>query len=210
MEDCDGSFLQRNIHREALGRDLTTSLEDVADLIEDERPADLSSAASQDGTVTIMFTDVSGSTALNEALGDKSFLPLLMKHNEIVGARTKDAGGTVVKSQGDGFMLVFASARRGVECATAIQRDVSKLDHMLKVRMGLHTGEPTRQAEDFYGRDVAYAARIGAAAGAGEILVSSLVKSLVEPSGSVQFDGPRELVFKGFDGGQLVYSVLWR
>lgn len=59
------------------------------------------------------------------------------------------------------------------------------------------------------GRDVAYAARLGAAANGGEILVSELVKSLVEPAGSVAFDGPREMELKGFEGPQPVYAVRW-
>jgi class 3 adenylate cyclase len=75
--------------------------------------------------------------------------------------------------------------------------------------MGLHTGEPLRHADDFYGRDVAYAARLGAAATGGEILVSSLVKALVEPSGSVTFEGPREFELKGFEGRQPAYNVVW-
>ena len=76
--------------------------------------------------------------------------------------------------------------------------------------MGVHTGEPVRQADDFFGRDVAYAARLGAAAGGGEVLVSSLVKSLVEPSGAFSFEGPHELELKGFDGPQPAFSVVWR
>ena len=114
-----------------------------------------------------------------------------------------------MESQGDGFMLAFPSARRGVECAIAIQREISSFDDRLKVRMGLHTGEPRRRADHFYGRDVAYAARVGSAASGGEILVSSLVKSLVEPSGSVLFEGPRELDLKGFEGPQPVYADSW-
>jgi class 3 adenylate cyclase len=84
------------------------------------------------------------------------------------------------------------------------------LDGPIYVRMGLHTGEPIRHADDFFGRDVAYAARLGAAATGGEILVSSLVRSLVEPSGSFSFDGPRELELKGFEGPQPSFSVVWR
>jgi class 3 adenylate cyclase len=193
---------------EALRLELTTAIDEVAELIERERP-ELTSVASRDGTVTIMFTDLEASTATNEALGDDAFLPLLLRHNEIVQRQTASAGGTVVKSQGDGFMLAFPSARRGVECAIAVQQEVSAVDVRLKVRIGLHTGEPVRRADDFYGRDVAYAARIGSTASGGEILVSALVKSLVEPSGSVFFDGPRELDLKGFDGPQPVYSVTW-
>lgn len=211
----DGEWKMLQIHAsfglpnpEAIGLELTTAIDDVADLVEQERP-DLISVTSPEGTVTIMFTDIEGSTATNEAIGDDAFLPLLLRHNEIVRSRTESAGGTLVKSQGDGFMLAFPSARRGLECAIAVQQDVSAFDVRLKVRMGLHTGEPAREADDFYGRDVAYAARIGSAAIGGEILVSSLVKSLVEPSGSVLFVGPRELELKGFEGPQQVYAVTW-
>lgn len=106
-------------------------------------------------------------------------------------------------------MLAFPSARKGVECAMAVQRQVGELDGPIRVRMGLHTGEPVRHADDFYGRDVAYAARIGAAAIGGEILISGLVKSLVEPSGAFIFDGPRDLELKGFDGMQSIWAVRW-
>jgi class 3 adenylate cyclase len=191
------------------GRPLTTSIEAVADLIGGERP-DLTPLTSSEGTVTIMFTDIENSTATNEALGDDHFLPLLLRHHDIVNAQTGAASGAVVKPQGDGFMLAFSSVRRGVECAIGIRREVSALDGPIYVRMGLHTGEPVRHADDFFGRDVAYAARIRAAASGGEILVSALVRSLVEPSGSVSFDGPRELELKGFDGPQAVYSVEWK
>lgn len=201
------SFPRTNL--DALGLELTTSIEEVADLVERERP-DLVSAASAEGTVTIMFTDIEASTATNEAVGDDAFLPLLLKHNEIVRGRTESAGGTVVKSQGDGFMLAFPSARRGVECAIAVQQEVSVLDARLKVRMGLHTGEPIRQADDFFGRDIAYAARIGSSASGGEILVSSLVKSLIEPSGAFSFESVRELDLKGFEGIQQVFPLRWR
>jgi class 3 adenylate cyclase/ketosteroid isomerase-like protein len=202
-----GSNISDNL--EYWGTDMDLSMDRIATLVRDERP-DLGPLTSTEGTVTIMFTDLESSTATNESMGDDAFLPLLLKHNEIVRTRTAESGGSVVKSQGDGFMLAFPSARRAVECATTIQREVATVDERLKVRMGLHTGEPVRQADDFYGRDVAYAARIGSAANGGEVLVSSLVKSLVEPSGSVTFAAARELALKGFDGLQTVFAVDWR
>jgi class 3 adenylate cyclase len=196
-------------NEDALGGEFTAAFDEILDDVAAERP-DMTPTMSSEGTVTIMFTDMESSTATNEALGDDAFLPLLFKHNEIVRKRTAACGGSVVKSQGDGFMLAFPSARRGVECAIGVQQEVALIDGPIRVRMGLHTGEPVRAADDFYGRDVAYAARIGAAAIGGEILVSDLVRSLVAPSGSITFDGPRDMDLKGFDGLQPVYSVKWR
>jgi class 3 adenylate cyclase len=193
---------------EVVGFEITTSIDAVADIVDRERPS-LAAYTSPEGTVTIMFTDMESSTALNERLGDDVFVPLLLKLHDIVGSRTAAAAGSIVKSEGDGFMLVFPSARRAVDCAVAIQRDLLSIDDRLKLRMGLHTGEPARHADDFFGRDVAYAARIGAAASGGEVLVSSLVKSLVGPSQSTTFDGPRDLELKGFDGPQPVFEVVW-
>lgn len=196
-------------NEETTGFSPTTSIEAVAELVELERP-DLQPSVAPDGTLTIMFTDIEASTAMNEAVGDDRFVPVLTRHADMVQMRAESLGGTIVKSMGDGFMLAFPSARRAVECAASIQRDVSELDVPIRVRMGLHTGEPTRHADDFYGRDVSYAARLGTSAQGGEILVSSLVKALVEPSGSFTFEGPRELELKGFDGPQPVFEVLWR
>ena len=193
---------------ETLGMELTTTIDAIAGWAEEAKP-DLTPSVSAQGTVTIAFTDMESSTATNEELGDDRFVPLLLKHNEIVATRTKACEGMVVKSQGDGFMLAFPSAKRAVECLIAVQREVTTLDERIKVRMGLHTGEPTRHADDFFGRDVAYAARLGAAASGGEILVSELVRSLVAPGGSVTFDGPRELELKGFEGPQPAYIVRW-
>lgn len=188
---------------------LTTSIEAVADLVERDRP-DLAKVAAPEGTVTIMFTDVEGSTSLNEAIGDDKFVPVLLAHHEEVRSAAEAHGGGVVKSSGDGFMLAFPSARRAVDCAIALQRGAAAIHEALRVRMGLHTGEPVRHADDFFGRDVAYAARIGSAAQGAEILVSSLVRSLVGPSGSVRFGEPRELELKGFDGPQQTFEVLWQ
>jgi len=191
----------------AIGAMLTTIIDEVAESVEIERP-DLVRVTSPEGTLTIMFTDVESSTATNETMGDDAFLPLMLKHNEVMQRYTEAAGGSIVKSMGDGFMIAFPSARRAVECAVAVQRDVAELGPV-KVRMGLHTGEPLRRADDFYGRDVAYAARIGSAASGGEVLISSLVRSLVEPSGTVAFKESRTLDLKGFDGPQTVHVVDW-
>ena len=197
---------------ESFGREVTVSIEAVADLVAKERP-DLRLVASVEGTVTIMFTDIESSTTVNESVGDDRWIALHREHDRFLRGQAEAAGGTVVRSRGDGFMLAFPSARRAVECAISVQRRLAQIespDAPVRVRMGLHTGEPVREADDFYGRDVAYAARVGSVAVGGEILVSLLVKSLVEPSGAFRFDGPREFELKGFEGRQSLFAVRWK
>ena len=191
--------------------ELTTSLEEIAEDVERARP-DLGSLAALQGTVTIVFTDIESSTALNERLGDEAWLERLREHDRIVSRTTEASGGTVVKTQGDGAMLAFPSARAGLECAIEIQRRLAGLDAAeppIRARIGLHVGEPVREADDFFGRDVALAARIANAARGGEILVSAVAKALLDPSRAFGFEGPRELALKGFDGVQRAYAVSW-
>ena len=123
-------------------------------------------------------------------------------------------GGFEVKSQGDGFMVAFSSARRAVDCAIAIQRAFAAQgeetpDEAIRVRIGLHTGEAIRERDDFFGRNVILAARIAAQAAGGEILVSSLLKQLTESSGDVRFGEAREVNLKGLSGSHMVHAVQW-
>ena len=191
--------------------DVETSIDVVASSVQQARP-DLRSATAPDGTVTILFSDIVDSTVLTEQLGDHRWLELLRRHNEIVRGAVATRGGYEVKSQGDGFMLAFASARKAVACAIEIQEAMA--DHTranpsepLRVRIGLHTGEALRDQEDFFGKSVILAARIAARAGAGEILVSSLLRELVNSSGDFTFGDERELELKGLSGRYRVSEV---
>ena len=191
--------------------DAASSVDDVAAAVDQERPS-LRPAAAPDGTVTILFTDIAGSTALNERLGDVRWLELLRLHNEIVREQVQLHGGYEVKSQGDGFMVAFASARRAVDCARAIQREIDARlgDHPngpLTIRIGLHTGEALRDDADFYGKNVVLAARIADQARGQEILASSVVKQLTESAGDVQFEAGREVELDGLAGTHTVYRV---
>src|SRR3954470_23703391 len=103
----------------------TSSVDEVASRVAAERPT-LRPAAAPDGTVTILFSDIEGSTALNERLGDTRWLELLREHNRIVRDEVRACGGFEVKSQGDGFMIAFPSARRAIECARAIQEAIAR------------------------------------------------------------------------------------
>jgi class 3 adenylate cyclase len=195
------------------GIDVRTSIDDLATSVELNRP-DLRPAAAPDGTVTILFSDIEDSTVLTERLGDRRWHELLRNHNEIVRKHLASHGGFEVKNQGDGFMLAFPSARHAVMCATDIQRGLAahreqQPDEPIRVRIGLHTGEAIKDRDDFFGKNVILAARIGAEAKGDEILVSSLLKQLVESSGELSFDTGREIELKGLSGSYEVFAVLW-
>jgi class 3 adenylate cyclase len=164
--------------------------------------------------VTILFTDIENSTALNERRGDRRWLEVLRAHNSIVRQCIGGHGGYEVKSQGDGFMIAYPGARRGLECAVHMQRSLARLDDVeldepLRVRIGLHTGEAIREGDDFYGRSVTFAARLGDQAAGGEILASSIVRDLVGSSADVTFEDAGKLQLKGLRGCQRAYRVVW-
>ena len=167
-----------------------------------------------EATVTILFTDIVGSTELVEKLGDRRARVVLAVHDEIVRRHTSAHGGTEVKSIGDGFMLVFKSAHRGVACAVAIQRELeeSRKDagqQPVEVRMGLTVGEPVHDDADLFGKSVITASRIAEQAKGGQVLVSEIVKALVGSSGEFQLGPMGEFALKGMLGTQPLYEVTW-
>jgi class 3 adenylate cyclase/tetratricopeptide (TPR) repeat protein len=193
--------------------DFQTSIDAVAAGVQREHP-DLRQHAAPDGTVTILFSDIEGSTQMTERLGDQQWLHVLREHNRMVREQLAAHGGFEVKSQGDGFMIAFQSARRALHCAVAVQRAFAAYneqhqDDLLRVRIGLHAGEAIKEADDFFGKNVILAARIAAQAQGGEILVSSLVKELTHSSGDIRFEPGRETALKGLNGTYTVHSVDW-
>lgn len=108
---------------ESYGFLLTTSVDDIAVSVQAARP-DLSGTMSADGTVTIAFTDIEDSTKLNGLLGDDRWMAVLHVHNGVIESVTAEFDGTVVKNQGDGFMLAFPSSRRALACGLAIQQAI--------------------------------------------------------------------------------------
>jgi class 3 adenylate cyclase len=189
-----------------------TSIDAVASAVYVDKP-DLRPHAAPDGTVTILFSDIEGSTAMTERLGDQRWLELLRAHNAIVRQQVTAHEGFEVKSEGDGFMLAFQSARKALQCAAEIQRAFAdrneSADEPIHVRIGLHTGEAIKEADDFYGKNVILAARIAGQAGGGEILVSSLLKELTESAGDIAFGEGREVELKGLAGQHRVFEVPW-
>ncbi len=193
---------------------VAASIDIVAAAALDDERLDLTPHAAPDGTVTLLFSDIEGSTLSNERLGDRRWLELLHVHNRIVREQVNTHEGFEVKSQGDGFMVAFSSARRALDCAIGIQRALwqhseGDPDEPLAVRIGLHTGEVVKEGADFFGRNVTMAARVAGCARGGEILVSSLVKELAD-TGDISFGRVREVELKGFSGTRHLHEVIWR
>jgi class 3 adenylate cyclase len=189
-----------------------SAIDRVLSWVEEERPG-LESATAPDGTVTILFTDIEDSTALNERLGDGRWMEVLRAHNAIVRDCIGEHGGYEVKSQGDGFMIAYPSARKGLQCAVDMQRHLANagdLGEPLRVRIGLHTGEAIREDGDFYGRSVTLAARLGERAEGGEILVSSIVRDLAGSATEIPLEEVGDVELKGLRGSERVYRARWR
>jgi len=135
------------------------------------------------GTVTFLFTDIEGSTQLLKRLGP-AYAGALAEHQEIVRAAAAAHHGREVDTQGDSFFIAFRRGKDAVGAAVAIQRDLAAHawpeGGVIKVRIGLHTGEPQVGDERYVGLGVNKAARIGAAGHGGQVLISRTTRDLVE------------------------------
>lgn len=139
----------------------------------------------QAGTLTFLFTDIEGSTRLLQELGGR-YADVLLEQRRLVRAAIKEAGGREVDTTGDSFFVVFDRARDAVGAAVAAQRSLAQHSWpggtAVRVRMGVHTGEPSVSAGTYVGLDVHRVARICAAGHGGQILVSQTTCELVEHS----------------------------
>jgi class 3 adenylate cyclase len=131
--------------------------------------------------LTVLMTDIVGSTERAAALGDSRWRSLLDQHDAIVRRRVSDFGGQTINTTGDGFITAFTGPTRSIQCAEAISADLARLD--IQIRAGVHTGECERRGSDLGGLAVHIAARILERAPPGEILVSGTVKDLTVGSG---------------------------
>jgi class 3 adenylate cyclase len=135
------------------------------------------------GTVTFVFTDIEGSTRLLQELGDEGYGRVSGDHRRLVREAFGARGGTEIDTQGDAFFFSFPRARDAVAAAVDSQRALRDHEwpggHELRVRMGLHTGEPHMGEEGYLGLDVVRAARISAAGHGGQILISETTRALL-------------------------------
>lgn len=130
------------------------------------------------GTVTLLFTDIEGSTRLLHELGD-AYADVLAEHRRVLRDAFQLVGGVEVDTQGDAFFYAFARASDAVAGAAAGQQALS--EGPVRVRMGLHTGEPTVTDEGYVGTDVHRAARVMATGHGGQVIVSEATARLLDP-----------------------------
>jgi len=193
------------ISKEGFGAAVASSIEDLADWAEVERP-DLAKVT-PDGRVVILFSDIEESTALNERIGDRAWVKLIGSHDKLVHGLVQRRSGHVVKSQGDGFMIAFSRAEQAVRCGIDMQdalcKDAKRKRHPeIRVRIGIHMGRSVRRH-----RDVATEQVVAAQAAGGEVLVSEPVRDAVKDCEGIAFDEGREVELKGFSGSYRLFSV---
>src|SRR5437763_1070311 len=168
-----------------------------------------------EGTVTVLFTDVEGSTELHVVRGDDAAAVMLAARDDLIREQISTHDGVAVKALGDGLMAAFSSARKAVACAVATQRaltdyDSAHPDEPVRVRIGLNTGEVTRREGDLFGAAVSAAARVAAKAQGGQILVPLVVRELAGVMPKVHFANRGRFRLKGFPERWQLFEVVWR
>lgn len=165
-------------------------------------PPPIAAPSTPAGLVTIVSTDLVGSTRFADEIGDQRWRGVLQTHNAIVREQLARHGGTEVKTSGDGFLCTFTSARRAVAFAVDLQDALASYrvahpDTPLQLRVGVHAGEVERDGNDVVGRNVALACRLCDAAAPGEVLVSGVVADLADSASDLAFGDGRELMLAG-------------
>jgi class 3 adenylate cyclase len=162
---------------------------------------------------TILFTDLEGSTATVQRIGDEGAMAMLRVHDAIVRRALTEHRGLEVKHTGDGIMASFGSVRDALAAAVQMQRDFAghnaeHPDASLAVRIGMSAGEPVTEHGDLFGAAVQLAARLCAHAAPGTIVISSVVADLAIGKQFV-FGPPRTATLRGFPAPVTVCEVDW-
>jgi class 3 adenylate cyclase len=154
------------------------------------------------GIRTVMFTDIVGSTAMTQRLGDEAAMAMVNKHDQVVRAALAEFRGREIKHMGDGIMACFVSAVAAVRCAVRIQSGMEVYcagnpEIPFKLRIGLAAGEPVEQNQDLFGSTVQLAARLCSAAEPGQSLASNVLAELCLGKG-LTFQDRGDFALKGF------------
>ncbi len=140
-------------------------------------------AKRQSGTLTFLFSDIEGSTALLRRLGEDSYAQVLADHHHLIRSALAAHEGTEVGTQGDGFFAVFPSSRAGAASVIEMQRSLASHEwpnsEQIRVRMGIHAGEASERSTGLVGLDIHKAARVADAAHGGQVLLSETAAALV-------------------------------
>jgi class 3 adenylate cyclase/tetratricopeptide (TPR) repeat protein len=177
----------------------------------------LATAATEEvleGTITVLFTDVEGSTEMRNQRGDEAAGEILRAQSDLVHKQIEAHAGREVKALGDGFMVAFASARKAVACAVAIQKAIHENNlrnpaREVHVRIGLNSGEVSQQDGDLFGAAVNAAARVAAKAKGDQIMVTGVVKQLAGKVADADFIDRGRFRLKGFDDRWQLFEVAW-
>ncbi|MGZ8693645.1 MAG: adenylate/guanylate cyclase domain-containing protein [Gaiellaceae bacterium] len=166
------------------------------------------------GVVTVMFTDVEGSTDLTRRLGDEAARRTIENHRRIVRETLAAHDGREIDSIGDGFMLTFLSTRRAIACAVAIQKALAEHarehpEEEVKLRIGLNVGEVLERGGHPFGAAVNATQRVGAHAKGGQIFVSEPVRHLAGTVPEVTFRDRGRFTLKGFSERWRLYEVVY-
>lgn len=223
FEDSNASFGRdwaRRIRgaRLLVGRDDTSvlvngalTINQLAEEMEKFIGIDLQSQTSGQATRTVLFTDIEGSTSMVDRLGDDEARTITREIEQLTHTAIRDHQGVQVKTMGDGVLAWFGAASAGVEAAVQIQSELANHDRYsdVYVRIGLSAGEPIAESDDLYGTTVNQAARIMSMAQGGEILVSDLVRGLLQGR-RYRFEDRGVHQLRGFSDSIQIFSVEWQ
>lgn len=174
----------------------------------DRAPVDGPGSGPDTGLRAIMFTDIEGSTAISNELGDDAGLDVVRAHDSIVRGCLAETGGREIKHTGDGILASFTSVTGAVQASSGIQQRTEP-DAGLAIKVGISAGEPVTTSEDIYGAAVNLAARICAHAKGGQTLVASTVRDLSMGKRG-EFTDRGSIALKGFPEPVRLYEVGWR
>lgn len=200
------------VREQGVGGMLLSTLDDFNRWAADQRAA-IGRMAAEDGTVTIFFSDIENSTLLNTQLGDSRWIKVLSAHDHLVETYVEKYRGLIVKSFGDGHMVVFSTPELAIAASLEIQRALGANWNRsrelrrtpIRVRIGLHTGTAIERDGDYFGQNVALAARVASQAQGGEILVTDeIAEAMAEYYEFIEADA---VELKGFEGEHALWHV---
>ncbi|MGI9666992.1 MAG: nuclear transport factor 2 family protein [Acidimicrobiia bacterium] len=193
-------------NQQIFGVELTRTLDDLVGSVLSDAGS-MPSGAATEGTLTLVFTDIVGSTSLAERIGDEEWTKVVGSHEGAIRKTTDRNNGTVVKMIGDGSLLAFDSARSAVRAAVELQKETDA--EQFSIRIGVHTGEVMRTGDDLLGLTVNKAARIASATNGDGITISATTRDLIGSMDGVIVAQPETVALKGLSGTHQIVRVNW-